>query len=187
MKTIKMENALKDRSISKAVKSGSIIIYPTDTLYGIGCNAEVSESVRRIHEAKQRPEGKPFSVIVPSVDWIKENTLISRENLEFLENLFPGPYMAILKAKKAIPNVTSKEGTIGVRIPKNDFCDLIRKQGVVFLSTSVNLSDREPIFSIKDVPAPIRDVSDIAVDAGEIKGHGSRVFDLTKGFEIVRF
>ncbi len=187
MKTISLGKALKDGETARAVKSGGIIIYPTDTLYGIGCNAEVSESVIRIHEAKQRPEGKPFSVIVPSTDWIRENTVISGENLEFLENLFPGPYMAILKAKRAIPNVTNREGTIGVRIPKNDFCDLIRKQGVVFISTSVNLSDREPIFSIKDVPAPIREISDIAVDAGEIRGHGSRVFDLTKGFEIVRF
>ncbi|MBN2042753.1 MAG: threonylcarbamoyl-AMP synthase [Candidatus Aenigmarchaeota archaeon] len=187
MKVVKLHDALKSREITEAIVKGSVFVYPTDTLYGIGCNAENAEAVKRVCEAKQRPPDKPFSVIVPSKDWIRENTVISKENMEFVNNLLPGPYTIILKAKKAIPFVTSKEKTMGLRIPRNEFCDLIREQGILFVTTSVNLSEDEPVTSVKDIPAQMKERVDFAIDAGELGRYGSRVFDLTKGFEIVRF
>jgi L-threonylcarbamoyladenylate synthase len=187
MKVIKVSRALESKEIPKALIEGKIFVYPTDTLYGIGCNAEISESVKKIYQAKNRSLDKPFSVIVPSKEWIFKNTKISKENKRFVESLLPGPYTVILKVKKRIPFVVSKEKTIGIRIPKNEFCDLIRRQNILFVTTSVNLTEEEPVFRIEDIPPPIRKIVDFAIDAGEIKGYASRVFDLTKGFEIARF
>lgn len=187
MKVIKLSEALKSKEVADAIKSGKILIYPTDTIYGIGCNAEVAESVRRIHEAKARPGDKPFGVIAPSKEWIFDNTHISKENIAFVESLLPGPYMVILKAKRKIPFVTEKDGTIGIRIPKDPFCDLIRKQNILFITTSVNLSEDDPVRTIEEIPSQIKEIVDIAIDAGQSGIYGSRIFDLTKDFKIARF
>ncbi|MEE9323440.1 MAG: L-threonylcarbamoyladenylate synthase [Candidatus Aenigmarchaeota archaeon] len=191
MKIIKLANALKDMErveLAKAIREGKIIIYPTDTLYGIGCNAKNSESVEKILKAKGRGHDKPLSIIAPSKEWIVENIKITSNNLKFIDNLFPGPYTVILKAKIKIPFVVSKEGKIGTRIPRNEFCDFIRSQGFPFVTTSVNLSEENPVYSINDIPEQIKQIADYVIDAGEIKGHASRVYDISgKSLEILRW
>jgi L-threonylcarbamoyladenylate synthase len=188
MKTVKLSKALKSEKVKKAILEGKILIYPTDTLYGIGCNAENRESVKKIMGAKGRDEDKPFSVIVPSKEWISENTKITRENEKFVDVLFPGPYTVILNAKERIPYVVSKEGSIGIRIPKNEFCDLIRSLNVLFVTTSVNLSEEEPVYSIKEIPEEIKKIADYAIDSGRIEGPASRVFDIrTNELKIARW
>jgi L-threonylcarbamoyladenylate synthase len=190
MKIIPLRAALKDMArveLAKAIRDGAIIVYPTDTLYGIGCNALIKESVEKIAKAKDRESGKPFSVIAPSKEWITENTRITTDNAQFVDSLLPGPYTVILKAKADIPLV-SAEGKLGVRIPKNEFCDFIRSQGVPFLTTSVNLSTTAPISSLKEIPQQIAEVADYAIDAGELKGDSSRIFDISgKDMQIIRW
>jgi len=191
MQVIPLASALKDMNrveLAKAIREGAIIIYPTDTLYGIGCNATKTESVRKIADAKGRGEGKVFSVIAPSKEWITENTVITSERAKFMNSLFPGPYTLLLKSKINMPFTVSNEGKIGVRIPKNEFCDFIRSQGAPFITTSVNMTGNEPVFSIKDVPEQIKQIADYAIDAGEVRGISSRVFDISGGsLEIVRW
>lgn len=190
MKVIPLQAALKDMNrveLAKAIREGAIIIYPTDTLYGIGCNAFIKASVEKIAKAKGREPGKPFSVIAPSKAWITENTRITADNAQFVDNLLPGPYTVILRAKADIPLV-SADGKLGVRIPKNEFCDFIRSQGLPFLTTSVNLSTTAPISSLKDIPAQIAEMADYAIDAGELSGASSRIFDISgKEMQIVRW
>jgi L-threonylcarbamoyladenylate synthase len=188
MKTVKLSKALKSAEMKKAILAGRIFIYPTDTLYGIGCNAEAKESVKKIMKAKGRNEDKPLSVIVPSKEWISGNTKITKENEKFLEVLFPGPYTVILKARERIPFVVSREGSIGIRIPRNEFCDLIRSLNVLFVTTSVNLSEEEPVYSIKEIPKEIKKIADYAIDSGRIEGRASRVFDIrTNELKIARW
>ncbi|NIO23108.1 MAG: threonylcarbamoyl-AMP synthase [Candidatus Aenigmarchaeota archaeon] len=188
MKTVKLSKALKSREVKQAISEGRIFIYPTDTLYGIGCNPDNRKSVEKIMKAKGREKDKPFSVIVPSKEWISENTRITKENRNFVDVLLPGPYTVILKAKERIPYVVSKEGSVGIRIPKNEFCDLIRSLGIIFVTTSVNLSEEEPVYSIKDVPKEIKEIADYAIDSGRIEGRSSRVFDIrTNELKIARW
>ncbi|MCK5023195.1 MAG: Sua5/YciO/YrdC/YwlC family protein, partial [Candidatus Aenigmarchaeota archaeon] len=95
MKVIKLSSALKDMQrveLAKAIREGKIIIYPTDTLYGIGCNAEKAKSIEKILNAKGRGKDKPVSIIAPSMEWIAENTISTSHNLKFANNLLPGPY-----------------------------------------------------------------------------------------------
>jgi len=190
MKIITLKAALRDMNrveLAKAIREGAILVYPTDTLYGIGCNALIKASVEKIARAKGREPGKPFSVIAPSKEWITENTRIDENNAKFVDSLLPGPYTVILKTKKDIPLV-SAEGKLGVRIPKNEFCDFIRSQGVPFVTTSVNLATTGPIASIKEMPAQLASAVDYAIDAGELKGDSSRIFDISgKDMQIIRW
>ena len=194
MKTVKMEDILNNGEIRaeflSALREGDIVIYPTDTVYGIGCIIEKEDSARKIAEAKGRGPEKPFSIIIPSIDWIKENCLLSDFNLDLLKQLFPGPYTAILRAKKESrisSYVLSKEHTLGIRMPKNKLADILRKENLIVISTSVNLSGKEPATKIENVPENIKNIASIAVDAGELKGPPSRIFDITTDkIEIIR-
>ncbi len=190
MIVIKLAEALssKREEVIKAIREGKVFVYPTDTIYGIGCNAEVSESVERIRRLKGRDGSKPFSVIAPSLEWIEENATAAKENMEFARSLLPGPYTVVMKAKTSAPaSVVSGSGTIGIRIPSSPFTDIVKEAGVPFVTTSVNLSGEEPIKRIEDIPREMREGIDIIVDAGEIDGLPSRVFDLTgKELKILR-
>jgi len=188
MKTLKLSKALKSEEVKKAILEGKIFIYPTDTLYGIGCRAEAEESVKKIIRAKGRDKEKPLSVIVPSKEWISGHTKITKENKKFVDVLFPGPYTVILNARERLPHLVSKEGSMGIRIPRNEFCDLIRSLGILFVTTSVNLSEEEPVYSVKDIPKQIKDITDYAIDSGRIEGRSSRVFDIrTNELKIARW
>ena len=85
---------MENKKLIKEIKAGKIFIYPTDTLYGIGCNAEDKEAVEKIREIKGR-DNKPFSVIAPSFKWIEDNLIIDCNLKEYL----PGAYTIILKKK----------------------------------------------------------------------------------------
>lgn len=139
---------------------GNIFIYPTDTLYGIGCNALNQNSVKKIRDIKGRDE-KPFSVIAPSIDWIKEHFIVDVE----LENYLPGPYTVILKKKNPefLFWVSNKE-TMGVRIPKHKFTKTIQKAEVPFITTSVNLSGNPPARTLQEIPESIKSQADEIIE-----------------------
>ncbi|MBN2101966.1 MAG: threonylcarbamoyl-AMP synthase [Candidatus Aenigmarchaeota archaeon] len=191
MEIIRLSDALGSKKdyIIESVKAGKVFVYPTDTVYGIGCDANNSGSVSRIKNAKGRDPGKPMSVIAPSFDWIEENATGTKENLAFVKSLLPGPYTVILKATPSAPKeLVSLQKTIGIRIPLNKFTDLVRTTGIPFVTTSANLSGEEPIKKISELPEDIKALTDIAIDAGEIDGLPSRVFDLSgKEVNIVRY
>src|SRR3989344_1548803 len=124
---------MNQQELTKKILQGKIFIYPTDTIYGIGCNALNKEAVEKIREIKQRDK-KPFSIIAPSFDWIKEKCIIDCE----LENYLPGKYTIILKKKdKNFLLWVSDTDSLGIRIPNHEFCDKIRQANVPFITTSV--------------------------------------------------
>ncbi len=191
MKTVSLSDALGGgearKGIVSAIRKGDILIYPTDTVYGIGCDAYSVAGVGRIAKAKGSGE-RGFSVIAPSKEWIWSNVTAADACRKLADDLLPGPYTVILKAKKGMPYVVSKEGTMGVRIPRNEFCDFIRSQGVLFITTSVNLSTTLPTTSVREIPAALAQIVDYAIDAGELSGESSRVFDITgKELAILRW
>ncbi len=163
---------IDDPRITQWIKEGKVFIYPTDTIYGIGCNANNEFSVKRIREIKS--SNKPFSVIAPNKEWIKENCECGEE----IEKL-PGPYTFIYKTKYK-SEVNKGIETLGVRIPNHKFSKFIEKVGVPFVTTSVNKSGEKEIYSIRDIPADILSKVDVIIDVGEIKGKASKVIDYSK-------
>ena len=171
-------------NIKQNILSGKIFIYPTDTLYGIGCDATNREAVNKIKEIKLRDRDKPLSVIAPSIAWIKENCIIDVD----LKRYLPGSYTIILKKKDPsfLSHVSDSE-TIGIRIPANEFTKEIQKSGVPFITTSVNLSGEPFTLSIKDIKKEILDKVDVIISAeneNQLSGKPSTL--IINGKEIIR-
>ena len=166
--------------IIEAIKAGAIFIYPTDTIYGLGCNALLDKSVEKIRDLKHRPE-KAFSIIAPNKKWITENCIV--KNMSDLD-ILPGPVTLILKQRvggrqKVDGQKTTKAGTLGVRIPRHWFCDFIRQAGVPFITTSVNISGAPHMKSLEDVPKEILDRVDYVIYEGPHDSKPSTKIDLT--------
>lgn len=173
-------NQDKPNLIDEILK-GKILIYPTDTIYGIGCNALDELAVNKIKEIKQRDKDKPLSVIAPSMKWIEDNLIIDTDLTKYL----PGPYTIILKKKnpdflKHVSNIDS----LGIRIPDNTLTKIIQKSGVPFITTSVNLSGQPFIKKIEEIPDEIRNCVNIILDAGELSGKPSTL--IINGKEVKR-
>lgn len=174
------------KNLKEEIQAGKIFIYPTDTIYGIGCDATNEESVRKIRDLKARDKEKPISIIAPSIKWIKENFIIDG-GLK-LEKYLPGPYTLILKKKSPeFLKFISNNDSIGIRIPDNKFCKEIQKTGFPFVTTSVNLSGEPPALKIEDIPETISKNVDYIIEAEdeqELSGKPSKI--ILNGREISR-
>ena len=187
MKIITKKDILQNKDFYlNEIKAGKIFIYPTDTIYGIGCSATNKKSVSRIREIKERDE-KPFSVIVPSKDWIKKNCHIQNE--EFLDKL-PGKYTLIFELKNksviATNQVIGDLKSLGVRIPNHWFSEFLSEINTVFISTSANISGEPVIKSINELKDSIRNQVDYIIDDGVLNNPPSTIIDLTNNAKILR-
>ncbi|MBU1204829.1 MAG: threonylcarbamoyl-AMP synthase [Nanoarchaeota archaeon] len=178
---IKEEVLLRKEDAVRKIRNGSIIVHPTDTIYGIGCNALDSKAVNKIRKMKKR-QTMPFLVIAPSKQWIYDNCVITK-NIEKWINKLPGRYTLILKLKnkKAVSKtVNNAWDTLGVRIPKHWFTALVEKAGVPFVTTSANIAGEDFMTSIDDLNPKIKSKVDFIVYVGTKKGRPSKIIDLTK-------
>jgi L-threonylcarbamoyladenylate synthase len=177
MKTVKLEDVLNNKDvrndIMEEIRTGSIFVYPTDTIYGIGCNALIKESVMRIRRMKKADH--PFSVIAPSTQWILRNLIV--ENKRSLEVL-PGPYTLIFRKKEPFfLREVSPLPTLGVRIPSHPITKIVREIGIPFVTTSANLSGKQPIKKPSEAKR-FRGVNYI-IDGGTLANPPSIVVDLS--------
>jgi L-threonylcarbamoyladenylate synthase len=160
---------MKNQEIVKAIKAGKIFIYPTDTVYGLGCDALNKKSVERIKEIKSRDRDKPLSVIAPSLKWIYEHCNIH----ENIEKYVPGAYTLILeKHNPSFLSHVSPSSTLGIRIPDCEFLKIIQKAGVPFITTSVNLSGEKPATKISEISEQLKQQVDFIIPADEGKMTG---------------
>lgn len=166
------------QDIIKRMKAGEIIIYPTDTIYGLGCNASKPGSVSMIRSIKGRDSEKPLSVIAPSKKWIYEHFEINKKS--YVQTL-PGPFTFILNMKRrcVARNVNPGSETLGVRIPYHAFTRLVQRANIPFITTSVNLSGQKPVREIKEIPKSILRKVDVVIDGGFLPNHPSTIIDLT--------
>ena len=100
-----------------ALKEGKIILYPTDTVYGIGANIFDPKAVQKVYEIKKRPLNKPLSVCVSKIEDIEKIAYLNKDLKKLISNIFPGPFTVILKKKENIsPILTAGGEKIGIRI-----------------------------------------------------------------------
>ncbi len=181
MKIYSREEFLSDKGrLIGQIKAGDVFIHPTDTIYGLGCNALLPESVKRLREIKQR-YAKPLSIWVPGKAWVKENCIIHQSARKWLKKL-PGRYTLVLqlKNKKAVsPEVNLGTGTIGVRIPDIWFSAIVKELRVPIVTTSVNISGSQFMTSLEDMEPQIREKVDFIVYGGVKEASPSQIIDLT--------
>lgn len=173
-------NQEKEQLTSRII-DGAVFIYPTDTIYGIGCNAQNPSSVKKIRIIKGRASS-PFSVIAPSLEWIYENCAVTKEAEDWAEKL-PGPYTLIfrLKNKSCIAKeVNPGLNTLGVRMPNHWIRKIVAEAEVPVVTTSVNKSGSDYMTSLENLDESIKGSTDFIIYEGEKKEKPSRIVDLTK-------
>jgi len=162
------------------IRSGDVFVYPTDTIYGIGCLASNSDSVKKIRKIKNR-EGKPFSIIAPSKEWIVANCEISQMATQWMDKL-PGPYTLVLKLKDAtcMPDaVIGTLDTLGVRIPNHWISEIASELKETIITTSVNTSGQSPITEISQIEQDKQKHINFAIDEQALTGSPSQIIILT--------
>ncbi len=165
------------------IKAGGVIVYPTETLYGIGADAGNAGALRRVYDMKGREGAKPLLVIVDAFErlqpFVQEVTPVARV---LMEGFWPGPLTLVFKASLRVPmELTAGTGTIGARVPSNDFCQsLVRACGRPITSTSANRAGERTPDNIGDIRRSFPEGIDLFVDAGVLAASApSTVIDVT--------
>ncbi len=165
------------RLISKVVQvldQGGLIIYPTDTFYGIGCDLFNKKSIKQIYQLKRRPLTKPFSFVCANLKDISLYAQVSNNAYRIMRRSLPGPYTFVLEGTRLVPKLMlTKRRTVGIRVPDNKIClAIVKSLGRPIISTSVNL----------DEPSVIHDTYssfvEIVIDGGVISHEPSTVVSL---------
>ncbi|MFZ1549539.1 MAG: L-threonylcarbamoyladenylate synthase [Microgenomates group bacterium] len=174
--------------IIETLNRGGLVVYPTDTVYGLLCDASNGEAVKKLINFKQRPAGKPISIFVCDLEMAKQYVKINVDTEKRLRTLLPGPYTIVLPSKHKLPaELESEKGTLGIRIPDNkEIIDLVNTFGKPLTATSANLAGRPPHYSIKSFNKQVahgrKNLVDFIVDGGDLPHNKpSTVVDFTTG------
>lgn len=162
------------------INSGHVFCYPTDTIYGLGCDATNQASVDRIRSIKKRNES-PFSVIVPSLEWVKSHCLVTSAASEWIKKL-PGPYTLILPLRPGFslgPAVHGSTAALGIRIPDHWFTPIIQESRRPFITTSVNVHKYPHLTDPRALSEAMRQNIDILIEDGPLPSTASTIVDLT--------
>lgn len=176
-----VEEAVSEASL--VVSSGGLIVYPTDTVYGLGADPFNEAAVERVFEAKRR-EAKPMPVLVSSVEAARRIAYVSAEAEALIEAFWPGPLTIVLPSRGLLPSrVSAGLSSIGVRMPSHGVAlRLIEACGGLLVGTSANISGRQPPRTVEEALAQLGDAVDLALDAGPATyGRPSTVVELTDG------
>ncbi len=178
---------------ARFLKQGGIIIYPTDTLYGLGVNAQNEKAVALLRQIKKREAKIPFSIIVKDLRQAKRFAFIKKAEEKIFKKYLPGPYTFVLRKKKNLSSsLTARKATVGLRIPNHPFTKkLSASVSFPYVTTSANLSGKKPLYKsseIMKVFSKIKNAPILFLDFGDLqKSLPSTVIDLTKQpYKILR-
>ena len=178
--------------IIKDLKDGAVMLYPTDTVYAIGCDLSVKSAVEKVRQIKQLSNDKPLTFLCSSLSNIASYAIVSDSGYRIIKRLIPGPYTFVLPATKLVPRLvmSPKRKTTGIRVPDNQVClSLLETLGNPIISTSAHItSDAEGMAPIKieavtgkaELFDCLENLVDIIVDDGSDPGYQvSTILDLT--------
>lgn len=171
----------KDKYLGE-IKRGAIFVYPTDTIYGMGCIANKKDSVKKIREIKNRHE-RPFSVITPTVNWLKEH-LIFKENHERHINKLKRQHTLIFEPKskesKEISKIVANEESLGIRMINHWFQEIVKELKSPIVTTSVNKKGKTFMSKLEEIDEEIYKEVNFIIYEGEKASKPSKVLDLRK-------
>ena len=167
------ENITVDiKQAGEAIKNGKLVIFPTETVYGIGANALDNKACENIFVAKGRASDNPLIVHISNVEQIDDLACnINSVEQRLIDAFMPGPFTLILKKKDVVPNIVSANlDTVGIRMPDNKIAhDLIEAAGVPIAAPSANLSGKPSGTRIKDIKEEFDGKVEYIIDGGESK------------------
>jgi tRNA threonylcarbamoyl adenosine modification protein (Sua5/YciO/YrdC/YwlC family) len=175
------------RKVVEILEKGGVIGYPTDTIYGVGCDLFNPEAIRKVHRLKKLDGKKPLSFICSDLKDISRYAYVSNYAYKTMKRLLPGPYTFILEATKLVPKIAmTKQKTVGIRIPDNKICHgLVRELGHPIISTSVYNPDEGLYNDPTEIEERFGKQLDLVIDGGVIVAEHSSIVDLTGEFPNV--
>lgn len=188
MPTIKV-NKQNIEEIITALNNGAVLVTPTDTVYGLVCDAAKEAAVEKVFEIKKRDRNNPIAIFVKDIKMAKQYAQISKEQEDILNKSWPGAVTFVLKSKLGLAPLVYKANTIGMRIPDYDLIkDIFRKFDRPLAQTSANISGQPAPTRIKDVLNQLGEEDVLVIDAGDLpENKPSKVIDLTaKNNKIIR-
>lgn len=174
---------------AQVLENGGIVIFPTETVYGIGANAYNEEAVRKIYEVKNRPGEKPLSILVSGIDEIGKYAIIENEiERKIINSFMPGPITIILKKKQGLFDyISSGKNTIGVRIPDNKIIlEILNKLKLPLVAPSANISGMPSGVSLNDIIKDFNGKVDVCINGGKAKlGESSTIVEVVNGEPVI--
>lgn len=178
--------SINDRSLADTanlLKRGGVIAYPTDTIYGMGCLVSNTQAIEKIFKIKARDEAKPMSLLCSSLEMLSQYCQpLTPSNKNLLRRLLPGPYTFILSANDNVPPslVGQPRKTVGLRIPRHNFCLSITKYlNEAIVTTSVNRSGESPLNDPAAIEASFGPMLDAIIIHESPQGESSTILDIT--------
>ncbi|HSG32085.1 MAG TPA: L-threonylcarbamoyladenylate synthase [Thermodesulfobacteriota bacterium] len=181
-KVIKADSPDAVKRTVEILSSGGVIVYPTDTLYGLGALVSKEQAVQRIFEIKGRKPEMSLPVLAKDFKMLQDYAQVPEKYKEMLQKYMPGPFMAILKLKQYLnPIITGGRDTIGIRISNNNFViQLMENLDEPLISTSANLSGTGNMYDISQIISVFGNMVDLVIDSGSISASkGSTIVDFT--------
>ena len=169
-----------------AIATGEAVVYPTETVYGLGADATDADAVDRVFEIKGRPYDKPISVAFADIETARQYTEPTDRELAFIDRFLPGPVTVVVDRKPALPDVlTDGRPGVGVRIPDNEVALALCRAAGPITATSANRSGEPSVQEPAALPASVAEAVGAVVDTGRAPGTESTVVDVAAG-EIIR-
>jgi len=185
-------NPKRIQEVAEILKNGGLVIYPTDTVYSIGCDLMNQKAIARVAAIKNvKPDKANFSIICYDLSHISEYARVNTPEYKLLKKSLPGAFTFILNATGSVPKIfKNKKKTIGIRVPDNNIArEIVNEFGNPIIATSVH--DEDEILEYTTDPELIHEkygkLVDVVIDGGMGNNEASTIVDLTQGqAEIVR-
>lgn len=157
------------KQAAEFIKQGKIVVFPTETVYGIGTNGLDENAVKKLYQIKQRPTNKPISLLVSNMEMVNLIAKdITEKEYKIMEKFFPGPLTIILKKKDIVPDiVTAGQDTVGVRMPSGEIArELVEYANVPIAATSANMSGEPSGTNLQEIMKQFEGKVDFSIDGG---------------------
>jgi tRNA threonylcarbamoyl adenosine modification protein (Sua5/YciO/YrdC/YwlC family) len=175
--------------VADMLRQGAVIAYPTDTIYGIGCDILNKKAIERVYQIKQRPKDQPFSFICSDLKNISQYAKVTNYAYKTMRRLLPGPYTFILEGSNQVPKMMlTKRKTAGIRVPDNPISiALITTLGNPIISTTAALPTGEVLNEPWLIEKHFGKLLDLVIDGGPLPGKPSSVISLMNDMpEVLR-
>ncbi|MBI9076508.1 MAG: threonylcarbamoyl-AMP synthase [Desulfatibacillum sp.] len=170
----------KIAQVVEVLKKGGIIAYPTDTVYGIGCDIMNKKAIQKVYRLKQMDPTQPLSFICSDLQNISDYAKVSNYAYKTMKRLLPGPYTFILEASKMVPKIMlTKRKTAGIRVPEHNICmEIVKELGNPIISTSAADLDGNEFADPSFILDYYKNQIDLVIDGGPVSGQPSSVVSL---------
>jgi L-threonylcarbamoyladenylate synthase len=164
----------------EAIQEGALVVYPTETVYGLAADALDEAAVERVFEAKGRDSSKPVSMAVPDIETAGEYVHLSQRERAFMNEFLPGPVTVVVERGHSVPDVlTAGRDRVGIRIPDHKLSLELAALAGPITATSANVSGTGSVRQADELGEEIRTRAAYVLDGGETPGGGSTVVDVS--------